>query len=137
MEVHGRPPQHEFRNVLMRLVHLAAITPAFLLSACGGMVEEDNGVDATADVVKDSVSPMPDSAFEASADAPMDRWTPCGQRADGLFDCCGGAACKGMCYFENTDICTCFGIDGGCPGNTVCCLQFSACTAPETCRGGR
>jgi hypothetical protein len=116
---------------------LVSLAPFLLVAGCGGRVEEGRVPDATVEASGDAESSVPDAGLDATVDVIDDRWTPCGTRPEGLFECCGGAACKGMCAFENAAACTCFGVNGGCPTNTVCCLQFAACTTVETCKGGR
>lgn len=48
--------------------------------------------------------------------------------------CCDGAPCRGQCVTgEQGSACECYGIQGGCSDDAVCCFFTKGCTATLLC----
>lgn len=54
-----------------------------------------------------------------------------------VTDCCSGVPCHGTCLVDESgeNACSCFGIEGGCSNESVCCKFGGACVLPENCDG--
>lgn len=91
-----------------------------LMVGCGAIV-----ADATGPVVADSTAP--DAARDAGDDTGVaDAIADTDVGAEGLVTTCGGKVCHGICA-PTPDLCTCYGIVGGCPPPLVCCPFRPGC----------
>jgi hypothetical protein len=112
-----------------------AVVPfaALLVTACGQLASSARDAEADATVV-DAPSDAPlDVPNDGPADAGRDRSTPCGTAPEfGDFNCCDGAACRGLCTPPSFGAsCGCGGLRGGCEEPYVCC--FESCRTLEEC----
>lgn len=133
----------------MRDVTMSKLKVFLLLcvGGCGGTaVTADSGSDATVDSAADAprdtdlIIPQdrPDPADADTAKPIVDGGSDCGLPVDAgsHVTCCNGKMCAGNCVEIGPEIaaCECFGTDGGCAGDTVCCPYFpKGCTAPLFC----
>lgn len=115
-----------------------ALTLSALIAGCGGRVQDEpNQPLATDTGGLDDAFAVPDvTDSSVLLDAhDEDRWTPCGERPkQGVFSCCEGRPCRGVCS-PITGACNCFGTaPGGCAEHEVCCGHGGVCRAPGTCK---
>ncbi len=117
-----------------------------LCSGCSGSTVIGSSADATVDSGSDGprdtdlVIPQdrPEPEDADTAKPIVDGGSDCGlpADADAHLTCCNGTRCAGDCVEirPGTVACQCFGVDGGCSGDLVCCPYFpKGCTAALLC----
>ncbi len=109
-----------------------------LLVGCGTTTV----VSPTETGIPDSASPdTADSAADGAEDLSIPPWdagpplvdggTACGAPDGGVlvsWTCCAGKACAGECFLvDGGEVCSCFGITGGCTSPLFCCKVREGC----------
>lgn len=126
------------RGVLDSIVPSVALCGLVFATGCGASTVEAPDGSAADGAAADATADGPDDSYaEAAADGGADVASDvleagdCGPAPDaGYFACCSGMPCRGQCHPDGT--CWCFGIEGGCWTNAVCCMP-DICSAPNRC----
>ena len=137
MDLVSRPCKQRHIRVTILLGPLVAVVacgartdPSSLLPYPPGAGDADGGNDAAWNAMDADADLDGSGSGDSSQAADTSSCDEGGPPPGGLFTCCNGQPCRGVCLPSRG--CFCGGIHGGCWAQTICCRD-DACVVPSLC----